>query len=215
MTVTGFPSRRMDLPTMSRSPAKAPLPESVVEHGRPRRIEATFRLVEDPPEVGPNAKQREKRLRNGNAGQALRLAAAREADVTRGVELKEAGDSLERPALLSKLDEVRYLNCLCGEVLRRAVGDPDQPVRVGERKWAKQERLTETEDGRAGSDPEPDDRDAEHRGAPVEAQGPKRVADIVGDIQHGTPRRFEPRDWTARSRRRFRCLPGYLGRLVC
>ena len=97
------------------------------------------------------------------------------------------------------------MNCLCGEVLRRAVGDPDQPVRVGERKWAKQERLTETEDGRAGSDPEPDDRDAEHRGASVEAQGPKRVSDIVGDIQHGNLAGVQDRDWTGRFRRRFPC----------
>ena len=37
MTVTGFPSRTIDLTDDAAISGKASLPESVVEHGRPRR----------------------------------------------------------------------------------------------------------------------------------------------------------------------------------
>src|SRR4029078_5712334 len=104
-----------------------------------------LRLVEEPPDLRPNAEQWEKRPGNRNAGQSFRLTAAGEADVTGGIELIEARDTVERPTLLPELDEVRDLDRLRREVLRRAVGDLDQSVCVLGRTPAHPAPLTEDE----------------------------------------------------------------------
>src|SRR5262249_40600022 len=149
----------------------------------------------EPPDLGPNAKQRKERLGDRNASQPLRLSAARQVDVSRCVELIEAGHTVKRPVLVSKVDEVSHLNGLRGEILRRAVGDPYEAIRLLERQRAQKECLADAEPRRAGPDPEPGDRDAEHRRALVEAQGSNGETDVATDVRHARLMGLS-RDWT-------------------
>src|SRR5262249_1942138 len=73
---------------------------------------------------------------------------------------------------------------------------PDEPIGLVEWQRTQEQRLTDAEHRRAGADPEAGDRDAEHCGAPVEAQEPYRVADIADHVQHRNLADWTPRGWT-------------------
>ena len=72
--------------------------------------------------------------------------------------------------------------------LRVAVGDPDQPIGLGERQRPQEQRVDDAEDGGAGADAEPGDEDGERREAGVAPQRADGVAQILKEVVEGHAR---------------------------
>ena len=96
---------------------------------------------------------------------------AGQAHVSNTVEGRESGHARERLALALQVEQAGDLHGLVGQVVGRAVGDPDEPRRVLEWQRPQPDGVDDAEDGDAGADAESDDQDGERREPEVTAKG--------------------------------------------
>ena len=81
-----------------------------------------------------------------------------------------------------------HLGGLPRQPRRVAVGDPDQPIGLGEGQRAQDQRVDDAEDRDAGADAEAGDEDGERREAGVAPQDADGVTQILKELGEGHAR---------------------------
>ena len=172
------PSERERLANDSGVAAKLPLPQRVAQnHLRaPILFLASFLGKETATELGAHAEQVKEHGRDAGPSQAFRVARAFHEPVARAVQ----GERLKAAALLAPVEKAAPQDV---EALvsfgRIALPEPDDPLRILERKRSQQQALEHAEhaDGHADAQRQGPDRDHCEPGTP--AQGPPRLSHIT------------------------------------
>ena len=101
--------------------------------------------------------------------------------VSYAAKCEERPEFLEGLVLRAQVEQVADLGGLAGKAARVAIRDPDQVLRIAEGQRTQQQRVDDTEDGRAARDAETDDQDGEAGETGLAAIGSEAIADVLQD----------------------------------